>query len=96
MLRLCHITVEHEDAAGLDAARTRDDAEQGRFSDPIGSDQADHGAGRQIKGDVVKRCRSPVTLRDALQARDWPGGFIHCATGPWSAAGHFTAGSVKT
>jgi putative tryptophan/tyrosine transport system substrate-binding protein len=46
--------------------------------------------------DRIQRRGARVDLRDAFQARDWPGVDFHCGGSVCSAAGHSTAGSVFT
>jgi hypothetical protein len=48
-----HVAAENKHFARLDLARSYDNAEQGRFADPIGSDQTDHAAGWQAKADGI-------------------------------------------
>ena len=91
-----HVAVEHEYAAGLNLARAGDDAEQCRLTDPVGTDQADHAAGGEFEIDRVERHGVRIALRDLVQARDWPGRFVHCGGNLCSEAGHAAAGSVLT
>jgi hypothetical protein len=91
-----HIAVEHQDAAGLDLARTSNDCEEGRLADPVGADHPDHAAGREGDHDVVERGDAAIALRDAFQAGDWRRRPIHRAAVRCSAAGQVAAGSVST
>jgi hypothetical protein len=76
--RIRHVAAENKHFARLDLARSYDNAEQGRFADAIGSDQPDYAAGWHFKADGIQRQRTRINLRDAFQARDWPGVVFHC------------------
>ena len=88
--------IEHKHMAGLDLPCAGYDAEQRRLSDPVGPDQADHAAGRQLDRDRVECNRTSVTLRDIVKARDRCGQPAHCGASPCSEAGQLVAGSVST
>ena len=71
------IAAEHEDAALLDPAHARDEAEQRGFADAVGADHANHLAGGNVDADVVERICRAIFVRDARDLRDDLG--CHCA-----------------
>ena len=91
-----HVAAEREHASRLDFARAGDEAQQRRLADPVGPDEADHAAGRDLDRDVVERDHAAITLRDALDPRDRISALDHLATFPCSLSGQATAGSYLT
>ena len=106
MRRILHVAVEGGDISGLHVPRASDDAEQRRFADAVGTDQADHAAGRQRDRHVIERRHTAVALGNVFEARDGhcqPAGRpAHCVAVPCGVAvpcsrsGHCVAASVKT
>jgi len=91
-----YVAAENGNLTRLNVARPGDNAEQRRFPDTIRSDQPDRATRRYVKSNGVKRSHASVELRDANQARDWPGIFGHYGGSLCNEAGHATAGLVFT
>ena len=62
--------VEDHDLAGLDLLHARDEPEQSRLADAVGSDHADHDAGRDIDADIGESDRRAIPVRYGLDPRD--------------------------
>ncbi len=96
MSNVRHVAAENVDASGLNPARPGDNAQERRFADAVGSDQADHVAGGKYEADVVERHCAAVTLRYVIEPRDRHGRAVHCGGNFCSESGQATAGSVLT
>src|SRR5262245_57141276 len=63
---ISHIAIENRDTAVLNDPDAADQCQQGRFADAIRSYYADHSAGRDLEGDIVKRNGFPIAMGHAL------------------------------
>jgi hypothetical protein len=59
-----HVSAERLYRTGLDAPCARDQCEETRFADSIGSDEPDDTSRGQIKADVLERNGMPVAQTD--------------------------------
>ena len=67
---VCHIAAEHNDAAFLNYANTGDETEQRGLAGGVRPNHSDHLAGGDIRGDIVKRKRLPITMGNVLDLGD--------------------------
>src|SRR5262245_2496555 len=67
---ISHIAVENRDTALLNDPDAADQCQQGRFADAIRSYNADHSAGGDLEGDIVKRDGFPIAMAHPLDLGD--------------------------
>lgn len=70
MPRFAHVAAENGQPPVLHLARARDERQQAGLSHPIGPDQADHAARRDVERKIVERLRRPVSQAKVLAMRD--------------------------
>jgi hypothetical protein len=68
--RIGHVGAEHLDPAGLHRARPRDQREQARLADAVGTDQPDHAAGGKVEAHRIEGADPAVAQADLAQPRD--------------------------
>ena len=64
------VAAQHLDLPGLDLLRAGDDPHEGRLTDAVGADQADHTTGRDLGRHRIERARLPVAVCEVGDARD--------------------------
>ena len=62
--RVGHVAVKHRQTPPLDSLRAGDQGHQGRFTHPVGTNHADHAAGRDVEGNAVEGHGLPIAVRN--------------------------------
>ncbi len=79
--------------AALDPGDAGGDGQQGRFADPIRTDEACHAAGGNRDIDRVQRDGLAIMVGDAVERDD---GLTHCGSFTASSAGHSAGRLART